>query len=427
MKKSIQNQSLNIEITLTIMSIIMVKPKRPWLVPDYGDPEDPNIRAKYGYLEGIVSIIGNSFLFVIKLVLGLFINSIALIADAFHTLSDSGTSAVVILGFKMTKKPPDKEHPFGHGRVEYIATLIVAILLILIGLGFIQQSIERFLDTVGISNTEFAMVIGIVIIISAAVKEFMAQFSYQIGKWIKSDILIADGWHHRSDAIASVAVGLGIIGSTYGYPYLDPMFGVIVSLIIIYVGIDIIRKTSDILIGYAPDEDIVNKIKKIVNSIEGVFDVDSISVHDYGVTKVVSIQVKVENDLKLDEAHHIADSIENKIRDILNFSTIIHLEPQETHQDTEMSKRIIERILEKQKEIRSFHKIQIVRIGNSENIKMHIIVDKYMSVSASHKLYHNLESVIEEKYGECKVDIHLEPCEDDCKVCTFSCKNRKLA
>ncbi len=403
----------------------MIKSNKSLLIPDYGDPEDPNIRAKYGYLEGIVSIIGNSILFVIKLILGLFINSIALIADAFHTLSDSGTSAVVIFGFKMTKKPPDKEHPFGHGRVEYVATLIVAILLFLIGLGFIEQSIERILDTISITNTEFALIIGIVIIISAAVKEFMAQFSNLIGKRIASDVLIADAWHHRSDAIASIAVGLGIVGSSYGYPLLDPIFGIIVSMIIIYVGIDLIRKTSNILIGYAPSEEIVLKIRKIVRSVEGVNEIDSITVHDYGVTKIISLQVKVENDLKLDEAHDITDRIENKIRDILNFSTIIHLEPQETHRDMETSKRIIEGILEEQKEIISFHKVKIIRIGNSENIKMHIIVDKDMSISDSHQLCHNLESIIKKKYGECKVDIHLEPCEKDCKICTFSCKNRK--
>ena len=405
----------------------MIKSNKSRLIPDYGDPEDINIRAKYGYLEGIVSIIGNSVLFVIKLVLGLIINSIALIADAFHTLSDSGTSAVVIFGFKMSKKPPDKEHPFGHGRVEYVATLIVAILLFLVGIGFIEQSIERILDTISITNTEFALTIGIVIIISAAIKEFMAQFSNLIGKKIKSDVLIADAWHHRSDAIASIAVGLGIIGSTYGYPLLDPIFGIIVSLIIIYVGIDLIRKTSNILIGYAPAKEIVIRIRKIVKSVDGVNEIDSISIHDYGFTKIISLQIKVENDLKLDEAHNIADRIENKIRDILNFSTIIHLEPQETHQDKEISKKMIEGILDKRKDIMSFHKIEIVRLGNSENIKMHIIVDKDMSIKDSHILCHNLESIIKEEYGECKIDIHLEPCEKECKICTFSCKNRKYS
>jgi cation diffusion facilitator family transporter len=395
------------------------------LIPDYGNINDPSVRAKYGYLEGFVSIVGNTILFVTKLILGLFINSIALIADSFHTLSDSGTSAVVILGFKMAKKPADKEHPFGHGRVEYIATLIVAILLFFVGIVFIQQSIERIIDAVSLENTHFALIIGVVIIISSLIKEFLAQFSFAIGKKIKSDVLIADAWHHRSDAIASVAVGVGIIGSTYGYPFLDPIFGVIVSLIIIYVGYDLIRKTSHTLIGYAPDNESVSKISEIVKSIDGVQSMDEVAVHDYGMTKIVSLQIKVENDLKLDEAHKIADDIETKINEKLNFSTIIHLEPEEMHKDKETSKRLIEKILEKQDEIISFHKIKIVRLGDSENINMHLIVDKDMSVDETHILCHNLESIIKKKYGKCKLDIHLEPCGKNCKICTLSCQKRK--
>jgi cation diffusion facilitator family transporter len=404
----------------------MVKTSRFTFIPDYGDINDPIVRAKYGYLEGIVSIIGNSILFVLKLILGLFINSIALIADAFHTLSDSGTSTVVILGFKMAKKPPDPEHPFGHGRVEYVATLIVAILLFIIGLGFIQQSVVRFIDLESLSNIDYGIIIGIVIITSAIVKELLAQFSFAIGKKISSDVLIADAWHHRSDAIASVAVGLGIIGSTYGIRWLDPIFGVVVSVIIIWVGYDLIKKTSNLLIGKVPDKKVIDKIKRIVSTVDGVSGIDEITVHDYGISKIVSLQVKVENDLPLDEAHEIADRIENNIMDNMNFSTIIHLEPKETHQDERISKQIISNILEKEKDIVSFHKIQVIRLGNSENIKVHLIVDKDMSIGDSHDLCHNLESTIKNQYGECKVDLHLEPCGKHCEICTFSCSKRKI-
>ena len=184
-------------------------------IPEYGDIKDPNVRAKYGYLEAAVSIIGNFLLFVLKLILGMFINSIALIADAFHTLSDVGTSGVVIFGFRLAKKPPDKEHPFGHGRVEYIATMVIAILLVIVGFEFIRQSFERIIHMEYLSNDDFALIIGIVICISAVVKEMMAQFGAAIGKKIDSDVLLADAWHHRSDAIASVAVGISIIGSAY--------------------------------------------------------------------------------------------------------------------------------------------------------------------------------------------------------------------
>lgn len=395
------------------------------IVPNYGDPKDLNVRAKYGYLEATVSIIGNIFLFILKLVLGLFINSIALIADAIHSLSDIGTSGVVIFGFKISKKPPDIEHPYGHGRVEYIATLIIAFLLVIVGLGFTEQSIERILNLEKLLNTDYAFIIGIVIIISSLGKEIMAQFSFTIGKRIKSDILRADAWHHRTDAISSIAVGISIIGSTYGFPILDPIFGIIVSLIIIYIGIDLIKKASNLLIGLAPDKETIEKIRKIAEFDKDVKGIHDISIHDYVGTKFVSMHVEVENDLTLDESHQIADKISNNIEKKMNLSTIIHLDPKEMHLDEQVSKRMIESILKKRKQIISFNKIQIIRRGNKENIIIHIIVDRNMRIGDSHDFCHKLESIIQKEYDVCKVDFHLEPCGEDCEVCKLSCRNRK--
>ena len=156
------------------------------IIPDYGDITNPNIRAKYGYLEATISIIVNVLIFFIKLFLGIFINSIALIADGVHSLSDVSTSGVVIFGFRIAKKKPDKEHPYGHGRAEYIATLIIAILLILVGVGFIQQSIERIINLENIQHGEYAIIISIIVIISAILKELMARYSNAIAKKLRA-------------------------------------------------------------------------------------------------------------------------------------------------------------------------------------------------------------------------------------------------
>ncbi len=394
------------------------------VVPNYGDFNDPNVRAKYGYLEGWVSIVGNLILFILKLVLGLFINSIALIADSFHTLSDVGTSGVVIFGFKISKKQPDKKHPFGHGRVEYIATLIIATLLVITGLGFVRESVGRIVKSVTIVNQEFAVIIGIIVIISSVVKELMAQFSFSIGDKISSDILIADAWHHRSDVFASIGVGISIIASTYGFPRLDPIFGIVVSMIIICVGVNLVRTASHLLIGLAPDKEIVDKVKNIGKSILGIKGIHDVSIHDYGTSKVISLHAEVENDLSLDEAHKVADNIENKINREMSCSTIVHLEPKEMHLDDKIARRIVEGILEEQKGVISFHKIQIIRRGVKEDIKVHIIVNKDMSVGDSHELCHELESTLRREYGPCNMDIHLEPCGNNCEICTFYCENK---
>jgi cation diffusion facilitator family transporter len=394
-------------------------------IPEYGDIKDPGVRAKYGYLEAAVSIIGNFLLFILKLFLGMFINSIALVADAFHTLSDVGTSGVVIFGFRLAKKPPDKEHPFGHGRVEYVATMVIAILLVIVGFEFIRQSAERIIHMEYLSNDEFALIIGIVICVSAVVKELMAQFGIAIGRKIDSDILIADAWHHRSDAIASVAVGLSIIGSSYGYQILDPVFGIIVSFIIIWVGIDLMRRSGNTLIGAAPKEELLEKIRETVKPIKEAINIDKIFVHDYGPNKIVSLHLNVEKRLSIEEAHRIADRIEDIIKEKLGFLSIIHLEPEDGSENEKLTTIIVEDILKSQDEIISFHKIQINRRGKKEEIKMHIVVDENMPIKASHDLHHRLEVVIKEKCGDCDLDLHIEPASNDCKFCEEPCGDRK--
>jgi cation diffusion facilitator family transporter len=400
--------------------------KRLSLIPEYGNPDDPVVRAKYGYLEGTVSIIGNTFLFIVKLAMGLFINSIALIADSVHTLSDVGTSVVVIVGFNISKKPSDKIHPYGYGRVEYIATVIIAVLLVITGFGFIQQSIERILNSINITHQQYALLIGFIILLSAVVKEWMARFSLALGKKIKSDVLTADAWHHRSDALASLGVGVSIIGSSYGFPLLDPIFGIIISLIIIYVGVTLGKTSAHFLIGKSPDTDLIQCIQEIGRQIKGVKDIHDISLHDYGTKKIITLHAEVDSTLLLEEAHSIADKLEEKISEKMHCSTIIHVEPTEFHRDASYKKRLIENILDTQKRVISFHNIRIIRRAEKDDISMHLIVNKDMSVQDSHELCHRIEAIIQKTYGSSDVHIHLEPCQDaDCPICSIPCEEKK--
>jgi cation diffusion facilitator family transporter len=297
------------------------------LIPDYGDLSDPEIRTRYGYLEAGVSILCNIMLFSIKLIFGIFINSIALITDAFHTLSDVGTSLVVIFGFRASKKPADEEHPFGHGKSEYVAALIIAVLLVIVGMEFAWQSIDRIMTPIAIEHQEIAPYIGVIVIISAALKEATARYSIAIGRRIDSEALIADAWHHRSDALTSVAVGISVIGSGYGYPILDPLSGAVVSAVIIYTGIDLIRRSSDYLMGLSPGMDVLANIMDAARSVRGVYGIHKINVHDYGTTKVVSLHVEVDGRISLEEAHRIADAIEREIMSKTRFQSTVHTDP----------------------------------------------------------------------------------------------------
>jgi cation diffusion facilitator family transporter len=295
------------------------------LIPDYGDPSKPEVRAKYGYLEGFVSTAGNIGLFAIKLVLGMAINSICLIADSFHTLSDIWTSVILIAGFKLSKKGPDKRHPFGHGRIEFIAGFIIAIFLVIVGTGFIYQSIERIIHPAMVKGN---FLIVFLLLFFSLIKEGMAQFAMILGKKIDSPTLLADAWHHRSDAITTVLVAIAILGSMYNYPTLDSFFGIVIAGLIIYVGIDLAKKSSDRIIGEAPKKEIIDNIKKLASNVKGVEDVHNIEVHDYGDYKVVTLHLEV-GDMDIKRAHDIASLVEDKIKKEMNISTTVHLEPHE--------------------------------------------------------------------------------------------------
>jgi cation diffusion facilitator family transporter len=288
---------------------------------------DPSIRAKYGYLEAIVSIITNIGLFLLKLLLGLFINSIALIADGIHSLSDVSSSIIVLFGFHFSKKPPDENHPFGHGRIEYISTLLIATLLIFAALTILYQSIEKLLHPAPLLNHSYLYIIAIIVIITAVVKELLAQYSSYLARKIDSDMLKADAWHHRTDALSSIGVAISIIGAYYGYFILDSVFGIVIALLIIYLGIDLIKKASNSLIGIKPDEKIIKKIRSLTDDITDIHNVHKIILHDYGTLKIVTFHATFDKHLSLYNAHMIADELEKKIQDKLGFVAVIHLEP----------------------------------------------------------------------------------------------------
>ncbi|MDG6229829.1 MAG: cation diffusion facilitator family transporter [Candidatus Thermoplasmatota archaeon] len=378
-------------------------------IPEYGDATDISIRAKYGYLEGSLSIIGNIVLFLIKIVLGVLLNSIALIADSIHSLSDVATSAVVIFGFKFSKKPADEKHPFGHGRIEYIATLVIAIILMIAGIEFIREALIRFTDLKGFSQQQLALPIACIVLFSAIVKEIMARYSIILSKKIQSDVLTAEGWHHRSDALSSIGVALSIIGTSYGFYFLDPLFGLVVSAIIIYIGYRLVRSTVDALIGQKPDNYMIKQIEHIAQQTKDIRGIHDISIHDYGPYKVVTLHAEVDPDLSLEHAHTLADNLERKIKEKTNYATVIHLEPTYNLEKQVTKKEVITCLLQFKQEIQSFHKVQIINRGKQTNVKLHIIVNPQMSVETSHKLYTKIKECIQKTDNTCIVDIHFEP------------------
>lgn len=300
-------------------------------VKDADDTTDMNVRANIGFLEAWVSIISNTILAAIKITLGLMLNSISLLADAVHTASDVITSVVVLIGFRAARLPADEGHPYGHGRVEPIATLIIAILLAFVGYEFANSSVRRFLSGEAVKGS--FLVVGIMVV-GGLFKEWLARFSIVLGRKIASPVLIADAWHHRSDAIASFMVAIAIVASAYGYPKVDAIFGLLVSVLILYTGWELGRGACDELIGRKADPATLEQISSLVTGISGVKGVHKINLHDYGGgNKVASLHIQVNECLHVRESHEIAAKVKYSLLDSMGLKTTVHVEPAETADD----------------------------------------------------------------------------------------------
>ncbi|MCS7108541.1 MAG: cation diffusion facilitator family transporter [Sulfolobales archaeon] len=282
-------------------------------------------RKVAGYSEGIVSIIVNSLLFIVKYILGLMYNSIAVIADSVHTLSDAVTSLVVVFSFWVAYKPADKEHPFGHGRAEHVGSVIVGTLLCVAGYELMIASFRKFTAQ---ESMVFNVVLVAIMMVSAIVKELLARWSLRLGSKYDSNILVSDAWHHRSDAIASVLVGLGVlVGEKFWW--VDSVLGVSLSLLIIYTAVKLILTTSKEFLGYSPSPKLEDEIRKIVlTTSKEISDVHHIHIHKYGEHVEVTLHVRFPPNTPLSEAHRIATQVEKELKSRYSWEVTVHMEPE---------------------------------------------------------------------------------------------------
>jgi cation diffusion facilitator family transporter len=284
-------------------------------------------RKNYGYFAGGLSILVNLVIFAIKFLFGIAVNSIALVADAIHSLSDVATSLILVVGFGMSSKPPDYQHPFGHGRVERIVSIVIACMLIVVGMEFLINGINRLQNPV---TVESRWVIIIMLVITIIAKIIMSVITFDLGKLIDSTALKADAWHHSTDAISTVLVIIGFILYRFGLYYIDGIIAIIIALFIAYTGVSIILESGSILVGEAPSPQFTEHIKELALSCGGVTDVHHIHVHDYGGVTEVTIHIRLRADMHLDAAHAKATEVEKCIKEhIKGVEVTVHAEPKE--------------------------------------------------------------------------------------------------
>ena len=284
---------------------------------------NPN-KKKLIYRQGWISILINGLLFISKYWVGIITGSVALMADAWHSLSDSLTSIIVILGAKISNKPPDKEHPFGHGRAELIAAIIIGVILGLVGFEFGKESIFKLINKEGV---EYGTAAIWVMAISIVVNELLAQYAFWVGRETGNPSLKADGWHHRSDALSSIIILAGIFFADYFW-WIDGVLGFIVSLLLFHAAYDIIKDGTNPLLGEKPEKDLLNDLKTIADETSGMdTHLHHVHVHRYGEHTELTMHIRLPKNTTLQTAHQIADDIEIEIANRLNIEATIHMEP----------------------------------------------------------------------------------------------------
>ena len=284
-------------------------------------------RKKAQIFAGALSVAVNAVLFAAKLWAGIVTGSIALMADAWHTMSDSLTSVFTILAAKLASKKPDKEHPFGHGRWELVAALAISFVLAFIGYEFISGSIERFRGGEGVTYGTAALVITAVSII---IKELMAQYAFYLGRKHNNPVTAADGWHHRSDALSSAAVLAGIIVArfTEGLWWIDSVLGMLCALAILYAAFKIMRDAVTRVLGEEPEPELAGRLAAEVRELCGHdLELHHLHLHNYISQKELTLHMRLDNGMSIEDGHKISSAVEELILEKFSMTATIHIEP----------------------------------------------------------------------------------------------------
>ena len=285
-----------------------------------------NNYSRYTKIEGRSSLILNLILFVIKYWAGIVSGSVAMIADAWHTLSDSVTSLIVLVGTKLADKPPDEEHPFGHGRAELISTIIIGVLLAIVGVVFIHDSIVKLKDR---QPADFGLIAIVVTSISVVTKEIMARLAIKYGKQVNSHSMIADGWHHRTDALSSLLILIGILFANI-YWWMDGVLGIGVGLFILVTAYKILKDTINPLIGEGPDSELKENLHKISMEVYNEpLHIHHIHVHRYGNHTELTFHIRLSGKMNLTEANKITSKLVRLIRKKLAISSTVFIDAYE--------------------------------------------------------------------------------------------------
>ncbi len=359
-------------------------------VKNRDDVKDPAVRTIYAALSSFTGIVLNLLLFIGKLLIGIFSNSVATVADAFNNLTDAGSSVITLIGFRLSSKPVDPEHPHGHGRFEYIAAFIVDMIIILVGFELFTASIDKIANPTKTSATPITLILlGVAILI----KLWLYAFYRKIGKTISSSAIKAASTDSISDCLATALVFttslLAYLNVATTIP-LDGIAGIIVAVFILYSGTKAAKETIDLLLGTTPDKDFIKEIYTFVEGYPEILGIHDVMVHDYGPGRqIVSFHAEVSSDCDINHAHEVIDQLERDMHTKFNFIVTIHLDPISVNDEHVTAMRCFaEKCVHSVSPDFSIHDFRITKGDNYTNLIFDLVVphDSKISIETAVKL-----------------------------------------
>ena len=346
-----------------------------WFVKDYEKTEDINVRTAYGVLASMVGICCNLILFVSKILLGILVHSISVMADGFNNLSDAASSIISFAGVKMAQKPADRHHPFGHGRIEYISAFIVAFLVIQVGFSLFKTSIGKIRHP---QEMVFHSVSVLILLMSIGIKLWLGLFNRTLGKRIQSSVMMATAADSLGDVAATSATILSLVVFGVSGINIDGIVGLMVSAAVMIAGVNIARDTLAPLNGEAVDPKVYREIKEFVEQYDGIVGTHDLIVHNYGPSRsMASIHAEVPVDENIQVSHEIIDTIERECLRKLGIFLVIHMDPVETHdQRTAAVKEQITQVLAGLDSRLEFHDLRLVDGSRQINLIFDVVVPR---------------------------------------------------
>jgi len=367
-------------------------------------------RFRKSKIASWIGIWASFFLTLFKIFAGISGRSQAMLSDGFHSLSDIFANLLALASVKISEKPVDKEHPYGHGKAEAIAALSISFLLFGISIVLAYRALNALFLKIKIVPGLLPLVAALV---SISVNEAMFRYTYYIGKKFESLAVLASSYDHRADALSSIPALIGIGGARLGYTFLDPLAGFAVTLFIFRMGIKILRPSLRELMDTSLPEDFIEEIRKVTLSVEGARKIDDIKTRRMGWRNSIDLSVEIDANLSIEKGHQISDQIEKlllqKLKNIGNI--MIHINPAtEGREEKNRKLEIITRILQRHyQKIVNFHDLSIVRKGNEEQAYLHLVLARKISVAEAHRVCDHLERDIKRELPNFKVLIHVEP------------------